>query len=83
MDGFHARLIEQPEYEEQYPSGSAITTGAVGGSVETVPDTVKLSDADQDETSEVFTASRDWTRQYQVPLPSVDDQLVPVIQPDE
>lgn len=83
VDGFHARPIEQPEYEEQDPSGSAITTGAVGGAVEEALDNMKVSDADQDETSEVFTESRDWTRQYQVPLPRVGDQLVPVIHPDE
>lgn len=55
----------------------------MGGVVEEEPDTMKVSVADQDETSEVFTASRAWTRQYQMPLPRVADQLVPVIQPDE
>lgn len=83
VDGFHWRPIEQPEYEEQYPSGSAIKTGAVGGEVEEKLDTTKVSDTDHAETSEVFTESRAMTLQYHVPVPRVGDQLVLVIHPDE
>lgn len=44
--------------------------------------TMKLSTEDQGETSDVVVAFRAWTRQYQVPLPRVGDQLVPEIQPE-
>lgn len=82
VEGFHCRLVEQPEDVEQEPSGSAITTGVVGGVVETAPDTVKLSVADIAEICWIATESRAWTRQYQVPLPRVGDQVVVVIHPD-
>ena len=80
VDGFHWRPIEQPEYEEQEASGSAISTGAVGGDGGEI---VKKQNVDHGETSEVFLESRAWTRQYQVPVPRLGDQLVVLIHPDE
>lgn len=46
-------------------------------------ETVKLSTVDQDETSDVLDALRAWTRQYQVPVPRLGVQLVPLIHPDD
>lgn len=45
--------------------------------------TLKLSIADQDETSDVLDALRAWTRQYQVPTPRFGVQLVALVHPDD
>ena len=82
-EAFHCSPIEHPEYLEQELSGSAMRTGADGNVVGGVDDKVNELAADHADTSEVLTESRACTRQYQVPLPSVTDQLVPEIHPDE
>jgi hypothetical protein len=57
VDGFHWRPIEQPEYDEQLASGSAVSTGVVGGELEVFV-SMKESVADQADTSVVVTESR-------------------------
>lgn len=81
-EAFHCRPIEQPEVLEQELSGSAMSTGADGGVVDDAVNVKELV-PDQADTRDVFTASRACTRQYQVPVPKVGVQLVPVIHPDE
>ena len=83
VEAYQLRPIEQPEEEEHLPSGSALRTGAVGGLIVVGAETVKLSTADQEETSDVLDALRAWTRQYQMPVPKVGVQLVALIHPDE
>jgi hypothetical protein len=51
----------------------------IGGAV----DSTKLPTEDQAETLLVILESRACTRQYQVPLPKVTDQLVLEIHPEE
>ena len=60
-----------------------MSTGAAGGVTVGVADKVKEFAADHADTSEVLTASRACTRQYQVPVPKVGVQVVPEIQSDE
>ena len=84
VDAFHCNAIPQPELEEQLPSGSATSTGAVGGFVLVpLPVITKVSTVDHADTSVVVTESRAWRRQYQVPVARVGDQVVPVIQPED
>ena len=82
-DAFHLSPIGQPEYEEQELRPFAISSGADGAEPDGVADKVKELAADHADTSEVSTASRACTRQYQVPVPRVGVQVVPVIHPDE
>lgn len=60
-----------------------MSTGADGGVEDDGAVNTKELVADHADTSEVFAASRACTRQYQVPVPSVGVQEVPLIQPDE
>lgn len=82
-EAFHCRLIGQPEYEEQELLLFAMSTGADGGVADDGGDKVKELAADHVDISEVLTASRACTRQYQVPVPKVGVQEMPVIHPDE
>jgi hypothetical protein len=80
VEAFHWRPIEQPEYDEQLASGSATSTGAVGGDGSEI---VKEQYVDQGDTRDVFFESRAWTRQYQVPVGRLGDQVIVLIHPDE
>jgi hypothetical protein len=69
VEAFHPRVVAHDP--EQVPSVSAIRTGVVGVDDELEEESVKLPTVDQAETLVVVTASRAWTRQYQVPLVNV------------
>lgn len=70
VEAFHASVVAH-DVEEQVLSASAIGTGIVGVDEELDDESVKLPTVDHAETLVVVTASRAWTRQYQVPLAKV------------
>lgn len=81
VDGFQASGMAH-ELEEHELLASWIGTGILGGVVEAF-DSTKLPIEDQAEILLVVAESRACTRQYQVPLAKVTDQLLPEIHPEE
>ena len=69
VEAFHASVVAQDP--EQVLSASAIGTGVVGVDEEPEDERVKLPTVDHADTLVVATASRAWTRQYQVPFVNV------------